>query len=243
VDFGRTAFFFDFDGTLAEIAPQPHLVEVAPRTVRSLSFLSEGTGGAVAVVSGREIADIDGFLFPLILPAAGVHGVEIRHSDRTISRALADEAALQPALDAIEHFARLHEGLLVEQKHGSVALHYRQRPDLARACMALADRIAGEGRLHVLHGKMVMEFKASPLTKGTAIAELMSEKPFKDRRALFVGDDITDEHGFAAVNRMDGISVKVGEGETSARFRLPGVAAVGDWLAALALGGIRAEAS
>jgi len=234
MDVGSTAFFFDFDGTLVDIAPEPHLVRVDALVRQALTQLQQLADGAVAVVSGREIAQIDKYLAPLVLPAAGVHGVEIRGADGRIARDEADELALEDVRQGIEAFVALHEGLLAEIKRGSIALHYRQRPDLQAACMAFAAKAEAQGRFHVLHGKMVIEFKASPLTKGTAIATLMSQPPFRGRRPFFVGDDVTDEHGFLAVNRLGGISMKVGSGETQAHFRCEGVAAFARWLAAIA---------
>lgn len=233
-EIGATAFFFDFDGTLADIAPEPHLVRVEPEVLDSLALLHRHTGGAVAVVSGREIQQIDHFLSPLMLPAAGVHGVEIRGADGRLEREASDDQAVSEIRDVVEKFVSAHDGLLAEVKHGSIALHYRQRPELQAACLTLAAEVAAQGRFHVLEGKMVVEFKASPLTKGTAIATLMSQKPFRGKRPFFAGDDVTDEHGFAAVNRIEGISLKVGEGDTLANFRVEGVRAFKDWLVRLA---------
>lgn len=231
LDLDRTALFFDFDGTLVEIAPEPHLVRVDPSIIGALSLLQARTGGALAVVSGREIAQLDHYLAPLTLPAAGVHGIEIRHSDGKLHRAGADEAVLEKARLRIAGFVAENPGLIMETKHGSLALHFRRRPELEASCLALARWLETEGGVHVLQGKMVIEFKASPLTKGTAIATFMNEPPFRGRTAFFIGDDVTDEHGFLAVNRLGGISVKVGPGRTAARFRIPDVASLALWLA------------
>lgn len=214
-----TALFLDFDGTLVDIADQPHGVEVPANLVATLAALKDYLGGAVAVISGRPISQIDAFLAPLQLPVAGVHGTERRRAT--------GELHLLPthSLDRIEQAARAlasqHSGLLVEGKRGSIALHYRQAPELQELCLATLQAAVQESPgVTLLQGKMVVEAKPSGASKGGAIEEFMREPPFAGRTPLFVGDDITDEVGFSSVQRMGGLGVKVGEGSSVAWQRI-----------------------
>ena len=140
--------------------------------------------------------------------------------------AIANKAALAPVL------AR-HPGLLLEDKGLTLALHYRLAPRLASYAHRLMKGLAstaGSG-LEVQRGKRVAEIKPAGIDKGSAVSAYLDEAPFMGRRPVFIGDDRNDEHGFAAVNRLDGISIKVGKGGSCARYRLPDVAAVRRWLA------------
>jgi len=214
------ALFLDFDGTLVDIAPEPGAVVVPSTLVPTLAALQRFLGGAVAVVSGRPIRELDQFLSPLRLPVAGVHGAE-RRSATGLMEYIAD----QP-LGEVEHAARAlaerHPGLLVEHKRSSLALHYRAVPHLEAECIAAmqaaVDRSPG---LTLLRGKMVAEAKPTGASKGAAIEAFLNEPPFAGRLPLFVGDDVTDEVGFATVQRLGGLGVKVGEGPTAAWQRLP----------------------
>ena len=216
---GSTALFLDFDGTLVDIADQPHEVAVPHGLVQTLSMLHDDLGGAVAVISGRPIAQVDDFLRPLQLAAAGVHGAE--------RRSASGEMTLIPAppLDVVEQAARQlaagHAGLLVENKRGSLALHYRQAPELEALCLSTMQAAVEQSPgVTLLQGKMVVEAKPSGATKGGAIEAFLREPPFAGRTPLFVGDDITDEVGFSSVQRLGGLGVKVGEGPTVAWQRI-----------------------
>jgi trehalose 6-phosphate phosphatase len=227
------ALFLDFDGTLVEIAAAPEHVVVPAALKRLLAGLTARFGGAVAVVSGRPIADLERRLAPLRLPCVGLHGLERRRPDGALERGapagwLAD---LAPALDA---FARRHPGVRVEDKGLSLAVHYRAAPAAETAvrrfvearAAALADQAV------VQPGKMVVEVRPAGHDKGTAIAAFMQAAPFRGRVPVFLGDDLTDEHGFAAVNRLGGVSIRVGPpADTAARWTLPTVAAAHAWLA------------
>jgi trehalose 6-phosphate phosphatase len=231
----RTAFFLDFDGTLANFNEDPAAVFLPGRERRTLAALATATGGAVAVVSGRAIADIDRMLDPLALPVAGVHGLERRNASGEVFRTATQEKPLASARSRLQALARLHPGLLIEEKPGSVALHFRRHPELEPQCLEIAQSISeAEGTLQVLHGKMVIEFKAGSATKADAIAAFMREEPFEGRCPFFAGDDSTDEDAFGKVLRLNGISLKVGPGATIAAYRAAGVDAFRDWLHALA---------
>jgi len=214
------ALFLDFDGTLVDIAPEPGAVMVPSNLVPTLGALHRYLGGAVAVVSGRPIAEIDQFLAPLRLPAAGVHGAERRGADGTLVRM--PPPPLQWVEEAARALAAEDPRLLLEHKSTSVALHYRQAPEREAQCLqamqAAVERSAG---LALLRGKMVVEAKPAGATKGGAIEAFLREPPFVGRIPVFVGDDVTDEAGFSAVQRLGGLGVKVGEGATVAWQRLP----------------------
>ncbi len=240
IDLTRTAFFFDFDGTLTEIVEDPHAVVVEPRIRSALQALQENAGGAVALISGRSIEQLDDMLHPLRLPAAGVHGLERRNRDGRVFRVEIDQEAAANLQNAVAEFVAEHPGLLAEVKPGSVALHYRKRPDVESASHALAANLASnDNRLRVVFGKMVVEIKLAGRTKADAISDFMAEPPFLGRRPLFAGDDITDEDGFAAVQNWNGMSIKIGDGETHATHRLRDVAAFHDWLVKLSAGSPR----
>jgi trehalose 6-phosphate phosphatase len=231
----RTAFFLDFDGTLADFNEDPSAVFLPERERRSLGQLAEATGGAVAIISGRAIADIDRMLAPLKVPVAGVHGLERRNASGKTVHADVPEAPLAAARTRLQPFARLHPGLLVEEKPGSVALHFRRRPELEPQCLEIARGIVeAHKQLQAVHGKMVIEFKAGRATKADAVAAFLKEKPFGERRPFFAGDDATDENVFARMAEWRGVSVKVGPGATAAAYRAAGIDAFRGWLAGLA---------
>ncbi len=224
--------FLDVDGTLLAIAEDPARVRVGERLRRLLGRLAPRLDGALALISGRSLADLDRLFRPLRLAASGQHGAELRDASGRIRR-LAAPAAVGSIAGALRAFAATHPGVILEDKGHSLALHYRRVPEVREEARALVERLVdGRGDLKVLHGKMVFEIKARDVDKGRAIASFMGMPPFRGRRPVFLGDDATDEEGFPVVNRMDGISVRVGRdgGPTAARYRLADVAAVIDWL-------------
>ena len=229
------ALFLDFDGTLVDIAMTPDAVTVHPRLRTILSACAEAFGGAVAIVSGRPIVTVDALLDPLKLPAAGLHGLELRMPDGTVEQGAHRSEGLAGVRVRFLSLAREDPRLVVEDKGSSLALHFRRAPERERELRDLVDEAATpHNGHHVMHGKMVLEVRPMHADKGTAIARLLDTPPFTGRRPVFAGDDITDEDGFAAVNRNGGISIKVGTGETEATCRLPDVAALHEWLATVA---------
>ncbi len=231
------ALFLDFDGTLVEIAPEPRAVAPSPRLRPMLAALSARLGGAVALISGRPIADLDRLLAPLVLPAAGLHGLERRRADGAIERIAVPEAALAAARARLAAFAARTPGVLFEDKGLSLALHYRNAPAREADCRAAAQQAlaAAQGGLHLLEGKMVFELRPEGGDKGAAIAAFLAEPPFAGRTPVFAGDDRTDEDGFAVVAARGGIALRVGDGQDSiAQYRIASVEALLDWLAELA---------
>jgi trehalose 6-phosphate phosphatase len=226
------ALFLDVDGTLLEIAPEPGAVQVPARLRRILPQLQSATGGALALVSGRALDQIDRLFAPLRLSAAGLHGLERRSLGCKLERATPDPAALEPARRRMAAFAAAHDGVVLEDKGLTLALHYRKAPDVAEAAVAAAEAAAAEsgGALVLLHGKMVCELKPPGVDKGRAIAAFMEKPPFAGRQPVFAGDDVTDEAGFVTINQRGGVSIRIGGPPTAAAYGLPNVPALHTWL-------------
>lgn len=231
------ALFLDFDGTLVDIAPRPDAVEVPPGLPALLERLRGRLGGALALVSGRPIDELDRFLAPAALPAGGQHGLEWRDPAGIRRQAEMDHPALAEIKAGLADFAGTAPGLRVEPKSMSVALHYRQAPAFEAAARKTVERLAARhaGKFHVQGGKMVLEVKPRGADKGTVVERFMALPPFAGRRPVYIGDDLTDEHGFLAVNARGGISIQVGMREpTAAAYRIPSVPGLHAWLARLA---------
>ncbi|MFQ5785181.1 MAG: trehalose-phosphatase [Alphaproteobacteria bacterium] len=231
---GDWALFLDFDGTLADIAVSPCAVRVDPRLRPTLAALADALDGAVALVSGRPIAQLDALLSPLVVAAAGQHGLERRRTDGTVTRVDVPTAALERVSERLQTFSAVTPGVLFEDKGLALALHFRGAPERAEACRQAVDAAlaAAADRLQVLAGKMVLEIKPAGGNKGAAIEAFMAEPPFAGRLPVFAGDDRTDEDGFVAVERMGGVAIRVGDGApTAATRRVDSVNALLAWLA------------
>jgi len=226
------AYFLDVDGTLLDIADTPDAVHVDAALLDLIARLYRESGEAMALVSGRAISDLERLLGALHLPLAGQHGLERRDAAGRLWIHAAPPTAKCAIKEALAPVLARHPGLLVEDKGLTLALHYRQAPHLASYAQRLMDRLANDANagLEVQRGKCVAEVKPAGIDKGTAVAEYLAESPFKGRRPVFIGDDLNDEHGFAEVNRLGGVSIRVGKGPSCARFRLRDVAAVRRWL-------------
>lgn len=228
------ALFLDVDGTLLEIAPSPQSVSVSAGLRNLLHALQRSLGGALALVSGRAIAELDELFAPLRLPTAGLHGFERRDPSGTYQRNAAPPAAtLESAREVMLKLARQYTGLLLEDKRYALALHYRLAPQLETVVLesmqALAARVAGD--LEMQRGKMVVELRPAGASKAGAVAAFLRQPPFAGRCPLYLGDDLTDESAFELVNARGGLSVLVGaERESAAQAGLPSVAAVHEWL-------------
>ena len=230
------AVFLDFDGTLADIAPAPGQVKVERGLPQLLDRVSARLGGAIAVVSGRPLVDLARLLYPFEGPAAGIHGLERRTARGEIIRPEPD-ATIGGARSLLAGFVAATPGVVLEDKGLALSLHFRCRPEQASACLRTAREAArlSRNRLVVMQGKMVVELHPRAAGKGRAIARFLEEEPFKGRRPVFAGDDCTDEDGFAVVNRLGGVSIRVGSGgDTAALFQFSGVPAVMAWLSAFA---------
>lgn len=217
------ALFLDFDGTLVEIAATPDQVVVDPALAPALERLRARLGGALALVTGRPIATIDDFLAPARFDVAGLHGAERRLGDRVSGSSAADHPDLRARIPALHAAVAGLQAVLIEDKGASVAVHWRLATpsDAERAeeaVKAVAAELAAGYRLQL--GKAVGEIVPASATKGAAIRGLSAQAPYAGRRAVFFGDDLTDEKAFATVNQDGGISVRIGSAETIATRRL-----------------------
>ena len=229
---GETALFLDLDGTLAPIAARPQDVRPDPRRTSLLERLAARLDGRLAVVSGRTLADVDRILEGCVTPVAAVHGLVVRAPSGEVS-AQPPHPALPRAAEAFRAFAARDSGLIVEEKGLSVALHFRlagPHADDARAC---ARQVAAETGLTLQDGDMVEELRTPGASKGDSVRWFLSAPPFRGAQPVFVGDDVTDEDGFRAVQALKGQGVAVGAPRpTAARFRLADVDTALAWLEA-----------
>lgn len=227
------AYFLDIDGTLIDFGDAPGRIRLAAARRRALQRLRKRADGAVAIVSGRSIADIDRILRTVEWPAAGQHGAERRDARGRYSRAEPVDGELAQVRERLADAVSRHPGLLLEDKGHSIALHYRRAPQLSGYAHRLVRAQLGalDGRYCVQRGKRVVELNPAGHDKGAAVLAFMNERPFRGRTPVFVGDDLTDEFGFETVNALGGVSVKVGAGATAATVRVRDVRAVWRWLA------------
>lgn len=229
------ALFLDVDGTLIEFAERPDAVTLLPEVREAIGRISDRLEGAVALVSGRPLAQLDALFAPLDLPAAGLHGHQVRNADGTVHDS-SDSESTTDWLHALHQqamrFAHGHPGVLVEDKGPSMALHWRGAPHAANEVRAFAERhVRGNARYRLQPGDHVVEFVPVGSDKGRAVRRMTQYLPFRGRLPVFVGDDLTDEHGFDAANRMHGWSVLVGERDPSAAvFQLQDIRSVHAWL-------------
>ncbi|HEV2530200.1 trehalose-phosphatase [Phenylobacterium sp.] len=226
------ALFLDLDGTLAPIAARPQDVRPDRRRTDLLERLAEVTGGRLAVVTGRTLADVDRILEGRVIAVAAVHGL-VRRDSRGAVDATSQHPKLREAAEAFRAFAARDSGLLVEDKGLSIALHFRlarQHADAARVC---ARRLAAETGLTLQDGDMVEELRTPGPTKADSVRAFMAEPPFHGSCPMFLGDDTTDEDGFTAARELGGAGILVGAPRaTGAKYRLAGVEAALAWLEA-----------
>jgi trehalose 6-phosphate phosphatase len=234
---GDCAILLDIDGTLLDLAPTPREVWAPPGLVKTLNRLLERTSGALALVSGRSLNDIDLIFAPEQYPAVGGHGAEMRlsvDSDEAVaSHAPPMDKELKRRLAAI---AKLSPGILLEDKGYSLALHYRLAPHAEKAIYAAVSLIRADlpnAPIEVLPGKCVCEIKHSGFTKATGVRELMTHEPFRGRRPIFIGDDVTDEAVFAIVPDFGGLAFSVGRRATGVADHFDEPREVREWLAHL----------
>jgi len=226
------ALFLDFDGTLVELAETPDSIRVPHGLPPLLERVCMQLGGRLAIVSGRSLADLERHLPTSMIAFSGSHGLELRLAEGA-PVALSVPAGLDDIADETRRFALGVPGLIVEEKPAGVALHYRRVPGAEQRAVRFIENLAAKHGLSVQRGSMVIELRPSGATKGDALRAFMREPAFAGARPWFVGDDLTDEHGFEAAADLGGAGILVGSPrETAARFRLESVAAVRDWLAA-----------
>jgi trehalose 6-phosphate phosphatase len=227
------ALFLDVDGTLLEIAATPDRVRV-PASLRNtlqLSFAREQ--GALALLSGRSLEELDELFAPNQFPASGKHGLEVRLPSGVVMRPAIDPAMLDNARRRLSNLQDAHRGLLFEDKGMALAMHFRQAPRLERDVEQAMDKLAAEldGEFVLQKGKCVVELMPRGFSGRSAIDLFMSQREFAGRTPVFVSDDPIDEIGFEAVNEMGGHTIRVGKlEETAARYRFSTVSTVVAWL-------------
>ncbi|MCB1491033.1 MAG: trehalose-phosphatase [Rhodobiaceae bacterium] len=225
------ALFLDFDGTLVPFAQEPDGIVVPTFLPGLLIDLAEALDGALALVSGRSIENIDRHLGGLPLAIAGEHGGQVRRAGGPVTVRAA--ASFGAELERARRTFSAIDGVLVETKAAGFAVHYRKAPAAMTAVTDVMNRMVEDRPdLELIHGKCVCELRTTGISKAGAINDFMHETPFSDRVPIFAGDDTTDEDGFRTVNALGGESVKVGEGETCARWRVGSVSQVHAWLTA-----------
>lgn len=205
------ALFLDFDGTLVDIAATPDAITVPRTLVPLLGDLQVALDGAIALVTGRPIADIDRFIAPLRLSVAGVHGAEIRllPSELVLQTTdPVDELVHQRVADAVADIS----GVRLEIKGASIAVHYRDVPRAAGLLEARLQAVSAHEaeRLVLVRGRRVFEIMARSVSKGTALTDFAAHPPFVGRRPVMIGDDVSDESAFVAAERIGGAALRVG---------------------------------
>jgi trehalose 6-phosphate phosphatase len=232
----QAAILLDIDGTLLDLAPTPREVWVPPGLAKTLNQLLIRTSGALALVSGRSLNDIDLIFAPAQFSAVGGHGAEMRivtDSEAVVTHAPPMDQELKRRLAAI---ARLSPGILLEDKGYSLALHYRLAPHAEQAIYAAVSLIRADlpnAPIEVLPGKCVCEIKHAGFSKATGVLELMTHEPFRGRRPIFIGDDVTDETVFAIMPNLGGRAFSVGRRAKGVDGHFDEPRDVREWLAHL----------
>jgi trehalose 6-phosphate phosphatase len=227
------ALFLDVDGTLLEIAATPDRVRVPASLRNTLQISFEREHGALALLSGRSLDELDELFSPCIFPASGKHGLEVRLPSGKVIRPEMDSSVLDRARRWLGVLQKDNRGLLLEDKGVALAMHYRLAPKLASEVEVVMNEMVAElgDEFVVRPGKCVSELMPRGFDERSAIQMLMREREFAGRTPVFVGDDPTDEVGFQAVNEMGGHSIRVGNlEETAARYRFSSVSTVVAWL-------------
>jgi len=234
----RWALFLDVDGTLLHLAETPDGVVPRHEVNELLSRLAVRLDGAVALISGRQVAELDRLFAPMKLPSAGLHGLEHRDAQGRLT-VLGEARALDHLRRPLSDLAASHDGLMLEDKGRALAFHYRRAPGEGRRVQrAIAELTDGSPDLRLIPGKMVIEIKPRHADKGSALREFMAEPPFRGRIAVYIGDDVTDEDAFATVNELGGVSVHVDHNgapsATAAHYHVKGVDEALEWLEKIA---------
>lgn len=220
-DLARSAMFLDFDGVLVDLAETPDSIDVPDDLADLLNRLSERTGGATSIVSGRAAGTIEGFIPGYRGDIIGSHGAERRIDGETETHDLAGSEQVAKIRAVVRSFAALDEGFLVEDKPCGVVLHFRRKPDLYSEAHRFMESLLGHfPEFKIQQAKMAVEMKPSDIGKVSSIRWLREREPYAGRRPVYFGDDVTDEPAMEHCVEADGLAIKVGDGETRANYRL-----------------------
>jgi trehalose 6-phosphate phosphatase len=223
------ALFLDFDGTLVGLAERPDAIRVPPGLGKRLCSLADRLGGRLAIVSGRSLADMERHLGKLAIASAGSHGIARRLADGS-TLGVEPDSLPSEVTEALRGFADEHGFSLEEKAHGA-ALHFRAAPHLEARGREFAEKLAAIYGLAAKRGKCVIELVRQGVDKGGAVRAFMNLAPFHEGLPVFLGDDVTDEDGFAAARDLGGFGILVGDRRpTAARYRLPDDVAAREWL-------------
>ncbi len=235
--FDQVAFLLDVDGTLLDLAPTPREVRVPPGLRETLFRLWQRSGGAVAFVSGRRVAELDLIFSPLLLPAVGCHGAELRPVSDGETSKFAELAPLDSRIKRrFATIADIGPGILLEDKGYSLAIHYRLAPEQEHAVLHTAAVLLAEMSdcpIELLPGKFMIEVKQVGFDKATGVRELMKFAPFTGRRPILLGDDVTDESMFRVAPEYDGVAISVGARLADVSYHFDGPMSVRRWLTEL----------
>lgn len=225
-----SSLFLDFDGTVVELTSEPDAVVVDQDLLNLLAGLQERLDGRIALLSGRSASDVRGRIHPVQLTIGGSHGLE-QMSPADDYDPPRPPAGLDRVIHSLRQLEQNHPGVLIEEKPASVAIHYRLAPLAEAVCQQAAEQASAAIGMRLQQGKMVVELLPAGVDKGRALQRFMSGQPFAGTRPLFIGDDLTDEHGFVAAREFGGAGVLVGpDRPTAATYRLQDVSAVRQWL-------------
>lgn len=229
------ALFLDLDGTLIEIAPTPNDVVIPMGLASLLEAVTRHLDGALAILTGRPIADLDRYLAPLMPVAAGIHGAQIRATSGGEIEQIAGPVD-STVVDAVRTVAKDVPGTLVELKPASIAIHYRLTPSAEPTVEEALLRILDDSPEHLIlcRGRKVFEIVPRDVSKGAALEAIIALPRFCGRRPIMIGDDVSDMSAFEAAVRLGGLARKVaGEQFSTAEADFAGPADVRAWLAAL----------
>ncbi|MDQ1207522.1 trehalose 6-phosphate phosphatase [Acinetobacter baylyi] len=228
----KIALFLDIDGTLADFKIDPLSCFISKKILKSIQDI-QGKGCLVSVITGRDYNSAQKLLADVSLPIAALHGLDIHINEKTQLNAINqnNQIFIQNVLCHLEEETKCQPDLSIENKHHSIALHYRKNPDLHDIAKHIMNTVKKDNdEFKVIEGKYVFELIPKNSNKGSAIKTLLSYFDAEHYLSIFIGDDITDEDGFNMVNQLEGISIKVGSGKTVARFRLKNIEHVEEFL-------------
>jgi len=231
IDPGNIALFSDFDGTIVEIAPRPDAIRFTGEDADLFATAMKSFGGAVAIVSGRNLDDVRHYVGDFDGVISGGHGTELLIEGKIERHELPDPERLEHIKAAVTEFAVIDPRVILEEKTYGVVLHFRQNPEMEFKARKFAEcLLEGSNDFEIQPAKMALEIKPKNISKAGAIEKIMLAPQFFGRTPIYVGDDATDETAFAYVNEQDGISIKIGDGPTAARYRTESPASFKKWL-------------